>query len=185
MRSILPADPVKRGRAKLALLGALFVAPVIAGWVAYVMDWTPGGAANYGTLLEPRPIAAEPLARLRGKWVLVQIDASACAAACEQKLYYMRQVRRAQGAQMQRVERLWILSDSGTPANTPAGLIDGTHVVHGDAALIGAFPAERTVADHIYLIDPLGNLMMRFPRDPQPGRMVKDLERLLKVARFG
>ena len=175
MKSILPVDPVKRGRAKLVLLGGLFAAPLVAGWVAYVMDWTPGGAANYGTLLEPRPIPAEPLARLRGKWVLVQIDASACAASCEQKLYYMRQVRRAQGAQMQRVERLWILTDAGTPAAALAPLTEGTHFARGDPPLIAAFPAERTPADHIYLVDPLGNLMMRFPKDPDLNRVKKDL----------
>jgi hypothetical protein len=176
---------VKRGRVKLALLAALFAAPVIAGWVAYVMDWTPGAAANYGVLLEPRPISAEPLARLRGKWVLVQIDASACGEACERKLYYMRQVRRAQGKQMQRVERLWILTDPGAPATKLSPLLEGAHVARGDAALIAAFPAERAVTDHIYLVDPLGNLMMRFPRDPRPGKMVKDLERLLKYSGFG
>jgi len=149
------------------------------------MDRTPGGAANYGTLLAPRPVSAEPLARLRGKWVLVQIDAAACGPLCEQKLYYMRQVRRAQGKQMPRVERLWILSDAGAPASALAPLLEGAHIARGEASLIAAFPAERSPADHIYLVDPLGNLMMRFPRDPQPGKMVKDLERLLKYSGFG
>ncbi|HEX5612014.1 MAG TPA: cytochrome C oxidase subunit I, partial [Burkholderiales bacterium] len=167
---------MKRGRVKLLLLAALFVTPPLAGWIVYVMDWTPGATANYGTLVEPRPIAAEPLARLRGKWVLVQIDASSCAKPCEQKLYYMRQVRRAQGRQMQRVERLWILTDAGTPASALAPLTEGLQLARGDASLIAAFPAERAPADHIYLVDPLGNLMLRFPRDPQPGKMVKDLE---------
>lgn len=176
---------MKRGRTKLLLLAALFVTAPLAGWIAYVMDWAPGATANYGTLLEPRPIAAEPLARLRGKWVLVQIDASTCGKPCEQKLYYMRQVRRAQGKNMQRVERLWILSDPGTPEGALAPLLDGAQVARGDAALLAAFPAERAATDHIYLVDPLGNLMMRFPRDPQPGKMVKDLERLLKYSGFG
>jgi len=176
---------VKRGRAKLALLGALFAAPLIAGWVAYVTDWTPGGAANYGTLLEPRPIPAPALARLRGKWVLVQIDASACASACEQKLYYMRQVRRAQGKNMARVERLWLVTDAGTPPSALAPLLEGAHVERADATLLAGFPAERKAIDHIYLVDPLGNLMMRFPANPLPGKMVKDLERLLKYSGFG
>lgn len=182
---MLPADPVKRGRAKLLLLVALFATPLIAAWVAYVMDWTPGATGNYGTLVEPRPITAEPLARLRGKWVLVQIDASSCAKPCEQKLYYMRQVRRAQGKNMQRVERLWIVSDAGAPAGTLAPLLEGAHVARGDASLIAAFPAERAATEHLYLVDPLGNVMMRFPRDPQPGKIVKDLERLLKYSGFG
>jgi hypothetical protein len=176
---------VKRGRVKLLALGALFAAPLIAGWVAYVMNWTPGTPANYGTLLEPRPISAEPLARLRGKWVLVQIDASACDALCRQKLYTMRQVWRAQGKNMSRVERLWIVTDAGSPANSLDSLIDGAHLAHGDSALTSVFAAERTPAEHLYLVDPLGNLMMRYPLDPEPGRIIKDLERLLKVSRFG
>jgi cytochrome oxidase Cu insertion factor (SCO1/SenC/PrrC family) len=183
--SLLPADPVKRGRVKLALLTALFAIPVLAGWVAYVSGWGSGTAANYGLLLAPQPIAAAPLAALRGKWVLVQLDAAACEARCEQKLYYMRQVRRAQGRQMNRVERLWIVTDSGTPAPALLAAMEGTHVARGDAQLAAAFPAERAATDHIYLVDPLGNLRLRFPRDPNPSRIVKDLERLLKYSGFG
>jgi hypothetical protein len=182
---LLPADPVKRGRVKLALLAALFALPVIAGWVAFVSGWGSGTASNYGVLLAPRPLAAAPLAALRGKWVLVQLDAAACEARCQQKLYYMRQVRRAQGRQMNRVERLWIVTDSAAPAPALLAAMDGTQVAHGDATLAGAFPAERAASDHIYLVDPLGNLMLRFPRDPNPSRMVKDLERLLKYSGFG
>ena len=110
--SLLPADPVRRGRVKFALLIAVFAIPVAAGWIAYVSGWGSGTASNYGTLLAPQPMPAAPFAALRGKWVLVQIDRGACEAFCEQKLYYMRQARRAQGRQMNRVERLSIGSDN-------------------------------------------------------------------------
>jgi hypothetical protein len=183
--SLLPADPVRRGRVKLALLIAVFAIPVVAGWLAYVSGWGSGTAANYGALLAPRTMASPAFDALRGKWVLVQLDRAACEALCEQKLYYMRQVRRAQGRQMNRVERLWIITDSAAPAPALLAAIEGTHVVRGDALLAAAFPAERAATDHIYLVDPLGNLMLRFPRDPNPSRMVKDLERLLKYSGFG
>ena len=185
MISLFPADPVKRGRVKLALLIAVFAIPVVGGWIAYVSGWGSGTASNYGTLLAPQPMAAAPFATLRGKWVLVQIDRGACEALCEQKLYYMRQVRRAQGRQMNRVERLWIVTDSAAPPAALLAAIEGTHIVRGDAQLAAAFPAERAATDHIYLVDPLGNLMLRFPRDPNPARIVKDLERLLKYSGFG
>ena len=98
--------------------------------------------------------------------MLVQIDRGACDALCEQKLYSMRQVRRAQGREMNRVERLWLVTDAVAPAPALLAAIEGTHVVRGDAQLAAAFPAERAATDHIYLVDPLGNLMLRFPRDP-------------------
>jgi hypothetical protein len=182
---LLPADPVRRGRVKLALLGAFFALPVAAGWIAWWLDLAPGAAGNYGTLLAPQPVQAAPFELLKGKWVLVQFDRAACDAHCELKHYTMRQVRRALGRDMQRVERLWILTDAGAPRAALLAAIEGTHIAPAGAALAAAFPAERLAADHIYLVDPLGNLMMRFPRDPDPSRMIKDLQRLLKVSRFG
>ena len=183
MKSLIPDEPVKRGRVKLALIGAFFFLPVVAGTLAWWLDLVPGSAGNYGTLLTPRPLA--PLAALKGKWVLVQFDRGACDAWCERKLYIMRQARRAQGREMQRVERLWLVTDTERPRAELLTAIEGTRIAPADAALAGTFPAERSVADHIYLVDPLGNLMMRFPRDPDPSRLIKDLQRLLKVSQFG
>ncbi len=182
---ILPADPVRRGRVKLALLAAFFALPVAAGWIAWWLDLAPGAAGNYGTLLAPQPVLAAPFELLKGKWVLVQFDRAACDAQCERKHYTMRQVRRALGKDMPRVERLWIVTDAGAPRAALLAAIEGTRVSQGGAALATAFAAERSTADHIYLVDPLGNLMMRFPRDPDPSRMIKDLQRLLKYSRFG
>jgi len=185
VKSLLPADPVKRGRVKLALLGAFFALPVAAAWIAWRLDLAPGTTANYGTLLPPRPLAVEALAPLKGKWVLVQIDGGACAHACERKHYAMRQVRRAQGKDMRRIERLWIVTDAAAPRPELMMAIEGTHIAPVGAALAAQFPAERTPSEHIYLVDPLGNLMLRFPADADPGRMVKDLQRLLKYSAFG
>ena len=96
----------------------------------------------------------------------------------------MRQVRRALGREMQRVERLWILTDGAAPRAELLAAIEGTHLAPGGAALAAQFPAERSAADHIFLVDPLGNLMMRFPREPDPSRMIQDLKRLLKYSQF-
>jgi len=179
------AARVKRGRRKLLALGALFALPVVLGWIAYLTGWVPGTSSNYGTLLPPRPLEAQPLAALRGKWVLVQLDGAACDARCEKKLYHMRQVRRAQGREMQRVERLWIVTDAAAVRPELVAAIEDTRIARGDTRLVAVFPAERTVHEHIYLVDPLGNLMLRFPRDADPSKMVKDLERLLKYSGFG
>lgn len=180
---LLPADPVKRGRMKFLLLGLFFSLPVAAGWVAWWLDLAPGSTSNYGTLLPPQPVPAGPLAAVKGKWVLVQFDAAACDAYCERKLYFMRQVRRAQGREMPRVARLWLVTDKVAPRAEVLAAIEGTVVIPAPAGV--DFPAERSVADHIYLVDPLGNLMMRFPREADPSRVIKDIQRLLRASSFG
>ena len=184
MQSPTP-DPVRRGRTKLALLGAFFVLPMAASWAIWWFDLAPGARGNYGTLLQPRPSALPPLPALKGKWVLVQFDSGACGAACERKHYFLRQVRRAQGREMARIERLWLVTDTERPSPQLLKAIEGTSVVYQGAALAAQFPAEGLVTEHIYLVDPLGNLMMRFPREPDPARVIKDLQRLLKASSFG
>lgn len=182
---LLPSDPLTRGRVKLALLGLFFAAPFALAWLAVWLDLAPGATSNYGELVTPpRPLAGAALERLRGKWVLVTLDTAACDAYCEKKLYFMRQLRRAQGKDQDRVERLWLLTDAGRPRAALRTAIEGTHVEPA-AALAARFPAAGAVSDHIYVVDPLGNLMMRYPREPDPSRMLKDLQRLLGLSGIG
>ena len=169
-------------RAKLGLIGLACAAPFILGTAAYLLDWAPGQAANYGELIAPRPLSGPPLDALRGKWVLVSFDAAACDAYCEKKLYFMRQVRTAQHKNMGRVERLWVLTDAGPPRAELLFAIEGTRMARMMDSLRG-FPGNPV--DHIYVIDPLGNLMMRFPRDPDPSKILKDLQRLLRLSQIG
>jgi len=172
---------VRRGRIKLALLAAFFILPAAASWVVWRFELVPGITGNYGTLLPPRPVLPEKLAPLKGRWVLVQFDGGACTAACERKLYIVRQVRKAQGKDMERIDRLWLLTDSGRPRAELVAALDGGHIAAADAELLKALP---NLAD-VYLVDPLGNLMMRFPADADPTKMIKDLQRLLKYSSFG
>jgi hypothetical protein len=167
---------------RLKLLGVFLAcaAPFALAWAAWHFGWAPGAAGNYGELIAPRPVTGAPLPALRGKWVMVSFDSAACDAYCEQKLYFMRQVRRALGKDQARVERLWVLTDTGKPQPRLVAQIEGTHLA---TASPGDFPGERR--DHIYVVDPLGNLMLRFPRDPDPSRMLKDLQRLLKYSAIG
>lgn len=162
-------------RLKLGLVFLACAAPFLLGWAAYYFGWGAGSSGNYGELIAPRPVAG-PLAPLKGKWVLVTFDAAACDAACEKKLYVVRQVRRAQGKESDRMERLWVVTDGGKPKPGLLAAIEGSHVATGQLDFQG---------EDIYLVDPLGNLMMRFPRDPDPKKMIKDLQRLLKYSRFG
>ena len=182
-------------RSKFLLLVAVFAGPVLAAWLAY-FGWRPAGHTNYGDLLEVAPLqhtagtavdgAPLDLAGLRGKWLMVQLGPAACDPACAQRLYLMRQTRIAQGREQSRIERLWVLTDSGTVA--PALLRDhpGLHVWRPSAAgFAEQFPGMGAPSGHIYLVDPLGNLMLRFPARPDAKRMMKDLKLLLKASQIG
>jgi len=166
-------------RNKVLLIGAVCLAPLVLGTLAYYLKWDVGAPANYGELLAPTPLVGAPFERLRGKWLLVSVDASACDAWCEKKLYYLRQLWRAQGKDRDRVERLWLVTDGGKPRAELLQLIEGTRVE--SAPKLDAFPGRPD--DHIYLVDPVGNLMMRWPRDADPSRTLKDLQRLLRVVK--
>jgi hypothetical protein len=154
----------------------------VLGWAAWYFGWGTGSPGNYGELITPRTLSGPPFAELRGKWVLVSLDAAACDAYCEKKLYFMRQLRKAQGANQARIERLWVITDSGTPRPELLAAIEGTQLAR-NIEMKELFPGNGR--EHIYLVDPLGNLMLRFPRDPDPSRMIKDLQRLLKYSRIG
>jgi cytochrome oxidase Cu insertion factor (SCO1/SenC/PrrC family) len=190
-------EGTKRARLKLALIGLFFALPFAIAWTAYRLHWTSGSTGNYGALVQPprqvpdgglvgldgKPFS---LAGLRGKWVMLQFDSAACDAYCERKLYFMRQLRVAQGKDMDRVERVWVLTGGGMPGPLLMRAIEGTHVARAaSGAVAAAFAHGGRAEDHIYLIDPLGNLMMQFPRDPDPSKMLKDLQRLLKVSQIG
>ncbi|MBC7782123.1 MAG: cytochrome C oxidase subunit I [Proteobacteria bacterium] len=194
-----------RRRLPLFALIALCATPVVGPYLLWFF-WQPSEFSNYGELVEPRvmpDVVLEPLvpaargagtlpsttdATLRGKWFLLIADGAACDARCERKLYHIRQLRTMQGKDMERVERVWLIDDRSEPGTRLHESFAGTWVVRRpDPALIGALPVQVAgdARDHIYLVDPLGNLMMRYPPDADPSRIRKDLTRLLKYSRIG
>ena len=185
----------KRKLTSLWLIIALTAAPVTASYLLFYF-WPPSRSVNYGELLEPQSLPDVRLAladgtpfqlsRLRGKWVLATVDSGRCDAHCERKLLTMRQLRLTQGKDMERVERAWLISDDTTPRAGAVAQYQGTWMIRAAGnEVLKLFPAQGASSDHIYVIDPLGNLMLRYPRDPDPQRMIKDLTRLLKVSRIG
>jgi cytochrome oxidase Cu insertion factor (SCO1/SenC/PrrC family) len=183
-----------RSRLKLLAIMALFAAPIVASTVAYHF-FRPEATANYGELLlPPSAITTAPYERvgggafefgeLRGKWVLIASDSGACPASCVAKLTLMRQVRLMLGRNAARLVRVFVADD--TRALSPQALApyEGTVAITPPTGM--ALPlAPVNDRAHFYLVDPLGNVMMRFPADPDPRRMVKDLERLLKASQIG
>lgn len=184
----------KGSRTTLWILIAVCIAPIAASYVAFYW-WQPSAQVNYGELLAPRPLPDVALARpdgdpfrlqaLRGKWVLTVVDSGRCDAWCEEKLTYIRQIRLAQGKDAERVERLWLITDEALPQPNLLAEHEGLLVLPaGKSDLPAYFPARHAWEDHIYVIDPLGNLMMRYPRSADPRKMLKDLTRLLRHSQW-
>jgi cytochrome oxidase Cu insertion factor (SCO1/SenC/PrrC family) len=182
-------------RSKFLLLMGVFAVPVVAAYLAY-FGWRPAGHSNYGALLKAAPLLQTAgtsldgvpfnLDALRGKWVMVKVGASICDAACARQLYLMRQIRMTQGKEQSRIERLWVLTDAGTPDAALLQTHDGLRVWRPtDAAFVAQYPGVPNRNAHIYLVDPLGNLMLRFPAEPDAKRMMKDLKLLLKASQIG
>lgn len=188
----------KSNRNSLLLVFAVFGIPVVASYLAYYV-WQPQGAAtNYGELIQPVTLAQTTLLTrldgtpmelkaLRGKWLLVHANSGDCDALCEKNLYAMRQVRLLQGRDQDRVERVWLLTDGIAPKDELLKhKFEGTLAVRDvNGALASKLPAKSDVRHHLYVIDPLGNVMMRYDADPDLKRMGKDLGKLLRASQIG
>lgn len=188
----------RMGRLKMLLIWAVCAAPVVASYLSYYVV-EPQGRINHGTLITPpKPMAAEPgLAftdlqgqavapqALQGQWLLVSVAGGACDAACERQLYLQRQLREVLGRDKDRVDRVWLIPDQAEvrPALLPA--LAQAWTLRVDAARLSQWlqaDAGQTLSSHLYLVDPRGDWMMRFPADADPVRIKKDLMRLLKAS---
>lgn len=188
-----------RARWKLFTILMVCVAPIALSYLTYYVI-KPTGRTNYGTLIDPREYPMPPLGAVtldgkpasledyKGKWIMLQVDRGACPETCQKKLYDMRQLRLTQGKDMDRIERVWLITDSEPLDTMLMREYDGTRLLRVKPDLIKAWlPVESgTVAsDHIFMIDPLGNLMMRFPKDADPNKIKKDINKLLKASSIG
>lgn len=195
-----PADQYRqRGRWKLFLVIAVCAAPLIAAYVVYYVI-KPQSRTNYGSLIDPRQYPIPPLSSIKldgkpgkltdytGKWIILQVAGSDCDSACQARLFTLRQLRLMQGKEMGRITRVWLITDTQALGTMLMREYDGTEMLRVDPKLLQAWlPTESgsTATDHIYLIDPLGNLMMRFPKDADPSKMNKDIGKLLRASRIG
>jgi hypothetical protein len=187
-----PAGHWKRYRVLYAVI-AVCILPVVASYLAYYV-FPPSGRTNYGTLLVPRPAPAMVLTQidgrsfaldsLAGKWVLVAAAGGDCNKRCADALLQMRQQRLMTGKERDRVERLWLITDEAPVSTVLMREYEGTHFVRVRAADARAFLAtdETNPEGQVWLIDPMGNLMLRWPQEPEPQRVKKDLARLLSAS---
>lgn len=214
----LPNKP-RRNLWPLWAVLAVTLAPVIASYTMYY-GVKPEGRVNYGDFVEPQvtlntlPVTLvltpkgesafmalqsqtktpRPLKQLGdwdGRWLMLHIGPATCDEACRQELWLTRQIRLTTGRERERVERLWILTDDGTPDPSIIAEHEGLWVVRlgkrkdQDVVVENWLSVATRSSSNIWLVDPLGNLMMRFPDNPDANGIKKDMNRLLKASRIG
>ena len=186
------------GRWKMVIVLLCCAAPVIASYFTYYVV-RPEARSVYGELIEPqRPLPdiagtlpdgkTIQLPALKGQWLLVAVADAGCDALCEQQLYLQRQLRETLGRDKDRVERVWVVSDAAPLPERLMPALRGATIVRVPAAELSRWLAPgagHTLAEHLYVVDPMGNWMMRFPsRMDTAGaaRARRDIDRLLRAS---
>ena len=183
-----------RSRLVLLLLAALFLGPLSLSFALYYgWHWRPAGQTNHGTLIEPPqslPTTGSG-AVLRGKWSLVYVGAGDCNADCRATLYFIRQTYLGLAQLMPRAQQVFLVTgsccdDAYLEREHPA-LLTVNLDSPGDpqaAALLAPFPADQR-ATTVFIVDPKGNLMLRYDARATPRGLHEDLQRLLKLSHIG
>ena len=189
------------GRLKMLLVLLVCASPVIASYLTYFVI-RPEGRTNYSTLILPtrtlpaelnlRTLEGAPVApkSLRGQWLMVAVGPASCDTGCEQRFFMQRQLREMMGRERERLDKLWLVTDDGpiTPALREAlgGKVPVT-VLRADAAAVARWlepEAGHQLQEHLYIVDPMGEWMMRVPARPEPSRVKRDIDRVLRASAF-
>jgi hypothetical protein len=188
----------RAGRLKMLLVALVCAAPVVASYFAYYVV-RPEGRIGYGELIEPqRPIPSlkgttldgrtVSLPTLQGQWLLVSVAGGACDALCERHLYLQRQLREGLGKDKDRVDWVWFVTDAAPVRDALKPALEQATVLRVDPAQLAQWlsPAKgRQLAEHLYVVDPMGHWMMRFPPgtdNVSAAKARKDLERLMRAS---
>lgn len=233
MAHVNPLAPAKkRSLVPLILVFLCTLAPIVAAFVVYYNpQWWPEGSSNYGTLVEPqRPMPSaealqlttlegEPfdLQSLKGKWLLLSVGEAACPESCARKLFITRNSHASQGKNVDRLARVWFITDEG---EIPAKVLEayrGTIMVRAQPEQLARFllgsdvatasasssgnPSDSSISPSaeatanssasgdllgpIWVIDPLGNLMLQFPPQADGVKVRKDISKLIYNSRIG
>jgi hypothetical protein len=188
----------RRGRLKMLLVLLVCAAPVIASYITYYVI-RPEARRNYGALIEPQralPAATAtdlqgrpvPLPSLQGQWLLVSVASGACDAACEKHLYLQRQLREGLGKDKDRLDWVWLVSDAVPVREELRTALSQATVLRVPQEQLAQWLAPesgRRLEDHLFVVDPLGHWMMRFPPGADfshAAKVRRDLERLMRAS---
>lgn len=187
----------RMGRWKMLAVLLVCASPVIASYFTYYVI-RPEGRNSYGQLIDPqRPLPdvratdgsgrSVSLTSIRDQWLLVSVADSACNAQCEQHLYLQRQLREGLGKDKDRLDWVWLRTGSTDMSPALQQATATATVLHLQEADLRAWlepQSGQSLSNHLYVIDPMGNWMMRFPAQAEPAKVRRDIERLLRASRF-
>lgn len=196
-----PTLRTRLGRLKMTLILLVCAAPVIASYSLNFVWRPPEAGAAYSDLIKPtaslpavvaRPVIGggeQPLPSLKGQWLMVVVGPAACDTACEERLFLQRQLREMMGRERERIEKVWLVIDDATlrpelqqaltSGRAPVTLLR----VPREAVAAWLRPAAgQALEDHLYLVDPMGEWMLRAPARPDPSKLKRDLDRLLRAS---
>ena len=193
----LQAARTRSGRLKMLAVWAVCAAPVIASYFTYYVV-RPQGRVNYGELIQPtvampsdRVLSMQNLqgqwvmpSSLKGQWLLVSVAGGACDKACEDRLYQQRQLREILGKDKERLDRVWLVTDNAPVRESLLPALSQAWVLRVSESDLRQWLKPETghgISDHLYLVDPRGDWMMRFPTQGDPSKIKKDLMRLMKA----
>lgn len=189
----------RRGRWKMLAVLLVCAAPVVASYFTYYV-LRPEGRRNFGELIAPQQAIPPglmgttqagqtmPLSALQGQWLLVSTSDAACDAQCENHLYLQRQLRESLGREKARLDWVWLIQGTQPPAAALQSALQSAQVLHVDATALQTWLQPATgqqLSDHLYVVDPQGHWMMRFPAHldaTRSGKAKRDLERLLRAS---
>lgn len=188
----------RRGRMWMIVVWLICAAPVIGSYLTFYV-FRPDSHRSYGELIEPQRALPEVAAidlndkqinlkSLSGQWLLISVSGAACDPSCEQRLYLQRQLRESLGKEKERVDWVWMVSDEGAIASELRPALATATVLRVPKAALETwlFPAAgRELHEHLYLVDPFGNWMMRFPAEldiKKASEAKRDLDRLLRAS---
>lgn len=176
-----------RQRLFLLFLAAVCALPLILSYATYYW-WKPERRMNYGELMDMRSVPPPvtwlngTVAPPQGKWKLFLVSTGECGEACERHLYAMRQTRQSMGVKKEKLEVLWLVADPKEVRQEILTRYPELKVAKTPEAYAATLP--QPAAGRIYLVDPDGRLVLRYPEQLEPARMIRDLARLLDVKRM-
>ena len=192
------ARRTRMGRWTMIALALVCAAPVVASYLSYYVI-KPEGRRNFGVLIEPQralpevaatDLAGRPVAltSLKGQWLLVSVAGGACDAACQNNLYLQRQLREALGKDKDRLDWVWLVNDGASLPEALQPALSKATVLRISEQSVSAWlapEAGHAVSEHLYVVDPMGHWMMRFPAKLDTAGAAKakrDLERLMRAS---
>lgn len=186
------------------------LAPVVLALLAYyvpALGLRPDGNTNYGQLITPqrslpaaqtlglKTLDGQPfdMQSLKGKWVLLSADQGACPETCVTKLFILRNSHASQGKNVERLTRVWLVTDDAPISEQILEAYKGTIVLRADLAKLAGYltpgtnaqGAAAALAKPMWIIDPIGNLMLEFPENSDPVSVRKDISKLIYNSRIG